>query len=70
MPGYQSWDATVRMGQPWRREGDKTDPREFQQKQLVAVPAGSLGSRRKVMAGVQTGRITESDLIIGSGFKG
>lgn len=57
------------MRQVRKKEGG-TDRGEFQQRQPVAVLAGGLGNLRKVMAGVQAGRITECDLSIVSRFKG
>lgn len=57
------------MRQVRKKEGG-TDRGEFQQRQPVAALAGGLGSLRKVMAGVQAGRITECDLCIVSRFKG
>lgn len=44
MCSYQIWEAVVRLGQPWRRKGDKTDPEEFQQRQRVPALAVALGA--------------------------
>lgn len=49
-----------------RRKGDKTDPGDFPQRQLVVVLAGG---HRKVIAGIQAGHVTEPGLSIGSRFK-
>lgn len=70
MSSSQLWDTIVRMSQPggWETQlggaGEKErGPWAVSAEATGGCLTGGLGSHRKVMAGIQAGHITESELI-------